>query len=152
MPAREREDPDRSDADGGHVAALPRACSFDSAAAFAFARGGPLDMVVPGGLRLDRAGRGANRMVSGTTSAGPGGATGLVAGAWRMAVALHSAARTRPRIARLRTLPSIAARRVTLLATGMAVIDRGARGMPLVASAGDGRCPASVAAMTGGQP
>src|SRR6187455_2409132 len=49
-----------TDAGGRPVAALPGACTFDSATSFGLIRGGHLDMTVLGGLEVDASGRLAN--------------------------------------------------------------------------------------------
>lgn len=111
------EDPDLTDAGDGFVGARPGACSLDSATSFALIRGGYLDLTVLGGLQEDARGRLANWMVPGKMVAGMGGAMDLVAGARRVVVAIQYAARGEPKIVKELTLPTTAARRVTLVVT-----------------------------------
>ena len=130
-PPEGMEDPDLTDAGGGFVAAVPGACSLDSAASFALIRGGHLDMTVLGGLQVDRHGRLANWMVPGRMVAGMGGAMDLVAGARRVVVAMQHAARGEPKIVGELTLPPTSSRPVTLVVTDMAVIEPTSDGLVL---------------------
>ena len=50
--------PTLTDAGGRPVAALPGACTFDSAVSFGLIRGGHLDLTVLGGLQVDQEGQG----------------------------------------------------------------------------------------------
>jgi acetate CoA/acetoacetate CoA-transferase beta subunit len=122
-PPEGMEDPDLTDAGGGFVAALPGACSLDSASSFMLIHGGHLDMTVPGGLQVDMHGRLANWMVPGQMVAGMGGAMDLAAGARRVVIAMQHTARGEPKIIRELTLPATSARPVTLVVTDLAVIE-----------------------------
>jgi acetate CoA/acetoacetate CoA-transferase beta subunit len=121
-PPEGMEDPDLTDAGGGFVAALPGACSLDSASSFMLIHGGHLDMTVPGGLQVDMHSRLANWTVPGQMVAGMGGAMDLAAGARRVVIAMQHTARGEPKIIRELTLPATSARPVTLVVTDLAVI------------------------------
>jgi acetate CoA/acetoacetate CoA-transferase beta subunit len=130
-PPEGMEDPDLTDAGGGFVGAVPGACSFDSATAFALIRGGHLEMTVLGGLQVDMQGRLANWMVPGKMVAGMGGAMDLVTGARRVVVAMQHVARDGPKIVRELMLPATSTRPVTLIVTDMAVVEPSKEGLVL---------------------
>jgi acetate CoA/acetoacetate CoA-transferase beta subunit len=130
-PPEGMEDPHLTDAGGGFVSAVPGAASIDSAMSFGLIRGGHLDMTVLGGLQVDEMGHLANWKVPGKMVPGMGGAMDLVAGAARVIVAMHHAAKGQSKIVPQLTLPLTALRRVDLIVTDLAVIEPTETGLVL---------------------
>jgi acetate CoA/acetoacetate CoA-transferase beta subunit len=147
VPEAGMEDEYLTDAGGGHIGAIPGACSLDSCLSFGLIRGGHLDVTVLGGLQLDEQGRLANWMVPGKMVPGMGGAMDLVTGAKRVIVAMTHTAKGAPKIVKECTLPLTSLRRVDLLVTELAVIEPSRDGL-LLKEVAPGVTPRDVAAAT----
>ena len=131
LPEQGMEDEFLTDAGGGHVGAIPGACSLDSGLSFGLIRGGHLDVTVLGGLQVDALGRLANWMVPGKMVPGMGGAMDLVTGAKRVIVAMTHSSKAGPKIVEHCSLPLTSVRRVNRIVTELAVIEPTDEGLVL---------------------
>ena len=147
LPESGMEDEFLTDAGGGHIGAIPGACSFDSCMSFGIIRGGHLDVTVLGGLEVDEQGRLANWMVPGRMVPGMGGAMDLVAGAKKVIVAMIHTSKTGPKIVAECSLPVTSQRRVDLIVTDLAVIKPTREGL-FLAELAPGVTPNQVIAAT----
>lgn len=147
LPESGMEDEFLTDAGGGHIGAIPGACSFDSCLSFGIIRGGHLDVTVLGGLEVDEQGRLANWMVPGKMVPGMGGAMDLVAGAKKVIVAMIHRSKTGPKIVAECSLPVTSQRRVDLIVTDLAVIKPTREGL-FLAELAPGVTPNQVIAAT----
>jgi 3-oxoacid CoA-transferase len=132
LAAGDDADPDLYNASGQLVGVLPGAAFFDSAAAFAMARGGRVSTVVLGGFQVSAAGDLANWNVPATGVGGIGGAMDLIAGDARLVVLMFHATRDgAPKLVARCTYPLTAARRVQTIVTDLALLDVAADGLLL---------------------
>lgn len=131
LPEAGMEDEYLTDAGGGHVGAIPGACSLDSCQSFGLIRGGHLDVTVLGGLQVDELGHLANWTVPGKAVPGMGGAMDLVTGAKRVIVAMTHEAKGASKIVERCSLPLTSLRRVDLVVTELAVIEPTEEGLVL---------------------
>lgn len=107
-----------------YVTLLPGGSCFDSAVAFAMARGGHLDATVLGGLQVDRYGNLANWNVPGRRITGMGGAMDLVSGAKRVIVAMeHCTKEGNAKILNQCTMPLTAVKCVDVVVTELCVLE-----------------------------
>lgn len=117
-------DPDLFDAGGLPIALIDGSATFDSAEAFAMARGGHLDAVVLGGLEVAENGDLANWTVPGAFVGGVGGAMDLIASGAPITVLMeHTTRKGGSRLLRNCTLPLTAPGCVGRIVTNLALID-----------------------------
>jgi acetate CoA/acetoacetate CoA-transferase beta subunit len=142
-------DPDIIDAGAKYISVLPGGWYFDSAISFGIIRGGHLDATILGALQVDELGNLANWYVPGKLLPGPGGAMDLVVGATQVIIAMeHVTKNGEPKILKQCTLPLTSIGTVTTIVTDLAIINRTADGLELVAIA-PGETIESVRAKTG---
>lgn len=111
------------DAGGKPVKTVSGAAFFDSAEAFAMARGGHLDCTVLGALQVDASGNLANWWIPGVRMPGMGGAMDIVAGARKVIVAMEHTSKGRTKIKETCDLPLTAPACVNLIVTEMGVFE-----------------------------
>ena len=120
----EEWDPDLFDAGGLPIALIDGSATFDSAQAFAIARGGHLDAVVLGAFEVAENGDLANWTVPGAFIGGVGGALDLIAsGAPIIVLMEHTTRDGRSRLRRACTLPLTARGCVGRIVTNLAVVE-----------------------------
>ena len=128
----DRWDPAYYNAGGEPVAPLPGSATFDSAAAFAMARGGHLDAVVLGAFQVSAGGDLANWQIPNTTAGGIGGAMDLIAGRTPVIVLMeHTTRDGQPRLVDRCTYPLTGRRCVTTVITNLGLLEVTAAGLVL---------------------
>lgn len=110
-----------TDAGGQSASVAPGGCFIDSAASFAFIRGGHVDCTILGALEVDQEGNLANWIIPGKKVPGMGGAMDLVVGAKKVIVAMEHTAKGATKILKRCRLPFTALKCVDLIITEMCV-------------------------------
>ena len=124
--------PNYYNAGGQPVRTIPGAATFDSATAFAMARGGHLDAVVLGGYEVASNGDLANWRIPGAGAGGIGGAMDLIAGRVPVIVVMeHQTRDGASRLVETCTYPLTGAGCVQTVITNLARIDVTAAGFVL---------------------
>lgn len=113
----------KTDAGGSPAQAARGGCYIDSAASFAFIRGGHVSTTVLGGLEVDESGSLSNWIIPGKKMPGMGGAMDLLVGAKNVIVAMEHTAKGRPKIVKKCSLPYTAVECVTKIVTEMCVFE-----------------------------
>ena len=121
----------KTDAGGSPAQASPSGCYIDSAASFAFVRGGHVDATILGGLEVDQEGSLSNWIIPGKKMPGMGGAMDLLVGAKEVIVAMEHTAKGAPKILKKCTLPYTAVHCVTKIITEMCVFNVTKEGLVL---------------------
>ena len=128
----ERWDPAYYNAGGEPVAPLPGSATFDSAAAFAMARGGHLDAVVLGAFQVSADGDLANWQIPNSGAGGIGGAMDLIAGQAPVIVLMeHTTRKGDPRLVERCTYPLTGRRCVSTIITNLGLLEVTATGLVL---------------------
>jgi 3-oxoacid CoA-transferase, B subunit len=126
------EDKDLTNAGNQSVTAVQGASFFDSATAFAIARGGHIDITVLGTFEVDQEGNIANYVVPGKLMPGMGGAMDMIVGAKKVIIASdHLDKEGNSKILKKCRLPLTAVGEADLIVTDMAVIERTSQGLVL---------------------
>lgn len=130
-PAKEKIDPQVTNAGNIPVTVLPHGSFFDSSVSFAIIRGGHLDVTVLGGLEVDEHGNLANWMIPGKMITGMGGGMDLAFGTKKVIVAMEHTQNGKPKILKKCSLPLTAPKVVDIICTEMAFIEVTAKGLLL---------------------
>ena len=112
-----------TDAGGSAAEASSIGCYVDSAASFAFIRGGHVNATILGGLEVDQEGSLSNWIIPGKKVPGMGGAMDLLVGAKNVIVAMEHTAKGKPKILKKCTLPYTAVSCVTKIITEYCVFE-----------------------------
>lgn len=122
-PVEGEEDPNFTDAGGGHITYRDGASSFDTALSFSIIRGGHVDVTILGAFEVDQEGNLANWTIPGRITPGMGGAMDLIVGAQKVILAMEHTARGSHKILEECQLPLTAAKEVNLIITEMGVME-----------------------------
>lgn len=115
---------DLGNAGGEFITLIPGGSCFDSAMAFAMARGGHLDATVLGGLQVDEEGNLANWMIPGKAVNGMGGAMDIVSGAKKVIIAMeHCSKDGSPKLMKKCDMPLTALKCVNNVVTELCIIE-----------------------------
>ncbi len=131
-----QEDPDLVNAGKEPVTLRPGGCFFSQAESFTMVRGGHIDVAVMGALQVSEKGDLANWMIPGQELGNIGGAMDLASGARQIWIAMeHCTKKGQPKIVVNCTYPLTAPQCVTMIFTGIAVIQVAAEGLVLLETA-----------------
>ncbi len=123
------ENPDFTNAGGGHITHFSGASCFDSSFSFSVIRGRHVDVTILGALEVDQEGNLANWMIPGKKTPGMGGAMDLIVGAKRVILTMEHTAKGAHKILKKCNLPLTAAGQVNLIVTEMCVLEVTSKGL-----------------------